>query len=191
MDYIVYVNFEQKITLVSFCFEKVDKNYYGYIQVYFKDDTIKLAFLNGSIVTLKNGNITSIITRNLICSCVVFSPDGKMISYFRDDCFRFIHEDSDEYSNEFCLLKNSYIDNNAIISPDGKLFISKINNNFIVHDISFIGYKKCQKLQFLCGLNDKISNTNSFSNNVLFDINVVKIIFEFLPFSLDKNFSNL
>ena len=174
----------EKITTIPIVYKEIDHHYYGYIEVYFgNDDIIKLGFLNGSIVILKDGKIISKIIRNLQCSCNYFSHDGKILCCFYKDEFKFIHEDSDEYSNNISFIKN--VSYNGKISPDGKLFISteSKNYNFVIYDISFIGYKKCQKLTFLTGTKDKDSNINSFSENVLFDINVVKLIFDFLPFS--------
>ena len=159
------------------------------MEVYFgEDDVIKLGFSHGNILYLKNGEIIKKTNRNFhnyFQQEIFFSKDGKILVLKDTIGFRFIHEDSDEYSNNFCYRKSLY---DGELSPDCKFFFGReIKNKIITYDLSFIGYKKCQKLQFLYGLNDKNSNLNSFSKNVLFDINIVKLIFDFLPFSIEVN----
>ena len=176
----------KKIKTIPLIYKQIDRYYFGFIEVYFgEDDIIKLGFSNANVVVIKDGKIIKIIIRNFMCRSRYFSPCGKMIFILDDEDQEtvFIHEDSDEYSNKFSFVNGwSYT---GVFSPDGKLFISRGTKsaNFVIHDISFIGYKKCQKLQFLSGLIDKSSNVNSFFENDLFDINLVKLIFDFLPFS--------
>ena len=171
---------ENNITIIPF-----DYIYCTNMKVYFgNDNIIKIGFYNGSVLHIKNEKIISKTIRNLLVDRVFFSNDGKILCIERNNNCKFIHEDADEYSNDISLIKNVY---NTYISPDNKLFLAK--NKFekvdiVAYDLSFIGYKKCQKLQFLTCINDKVSSIiNSFSHNTLFDINVVKLIFNFLPFS--------
>jgi WD40 repeat protein len=179
---------DDNLTHLHVDYEEIDESYYGFFEVYFQDDIIKIAFLNCSIMYIKNGKITKITKRKIKCFFNYFSPDGKILCcYHEGGGYTFLHEDSDSYSDNFSRVK--HIGCYTKISPDGKLFIGldHIENKFEVFDISFIGHKKIEKLEFLKSSTEKNSSINSFFENVLFDINIVKLLFDFLPFSKETS----
>ena len=177
----------KKLTTIPLHYKQINRCYRGFFNVHFENDVIKLGFFNGSVIILKDGKIIKKIIRNLRCISTFFSPDGKMVYIFSKGQITFIHEDSDEYSNEFSIIKK--IKSNGKISIDGKLFIvqNSISGKFLIYDLSFIGHKKVEKLEFLLSSTKKDTSINSFFENDLFDINVVKLIFDFLPFSKKIN----
>ena len=169
-------------------------------KICFTNDIIKIVFSNGIILYLKNGELTCQKNLNLDrkWNNFLFSKSGKILCRNNKNIFKFIHEDADEYSNEISFIEHKghickeekfFFEKNpnhvceGYISPDEKFFFVKNRNKITSYDLSFIGYKKCQRLQFLCGTKDKISSINSFSENVIFDINLLTLIFDFLPFS--------
>ena len=188
--------YENTIKNIDISSENI-QNYYNCKIFFGKENDITIGFSNGTILYLKNREIISKTIRNLKTDDIFFSKNGNILCVNNKNIFKLFHKDADEYSNEISYIEHKSgfpeerrifgKDKNHIcggyISPDEKFFFIKNRNKITSYDISFIGYKKCQKLTFLTGIINKNCSVNSFLENVLFDINLVKLIFDFLPFS--------
>ena len=96
---------------------------------------------------------------------------------------KIIHENSTIQDDEICIIKTIAYDF-RICENTNHLVTTSFSGNRI-YNISCIGnLKRMQCFEFISGMYEKRESVLSvFFNHRLFDINVVKLIFSFLPYS--------
>ena len=147
----------------------------------------KIGLTDGSIVYWKN-NIYSYKRKSLLFYQTYFdakfSSDGKILILSDYYCkIQFIHENATIEDDNICFIKD--VNNCFCASKDSKTIITAFINDIKIYDISCIGnLKRMQCFEFISGMYEKRESVLSvFFKHRLFDINVVKIIFSFLPCS--------
>ena len=116
-----------------------------------------------------------------------FSENGKMLilSFSQDDGTRtqIIHENATIEDDNICFIED--VNNCFCTCRDSKILVTCTGKQIKIYNISCIGnLKRMQCLEFIFGMNQRRESILSvFFKHRLFDINVVKIIFSFLPYS--------
>jgi hypothetical protein len=152
------------------------------------DSKFKIGLDNGCIVFWEKGFSykKQLVSKNVYFKGK-FSHDGKLFILSHgenaDIGVKIIHEDSPIEDDEICIIKNLVHDFH-ICEKTNYLITTCFGKNRIF-DISCIGnLKRMQCFEFISGMyENRESVLNVFFKHYLFDINVVKLIFSFLPYS--------
>ena len=149
--------------------------------IYIYDDlSIKIGTLYGTILLFKDGKLSEIKDGNCLLVKCKFSNDGKMLTLYNpteDETIILSHEEN--FDNCKIIIDFDHL----CLSRNSKLLITSKWNKLNIYDISDIGnLRRNQISTFLTILEkDKSQTLCDLKNNCLFDINVVRIIFDFLP----------
>ena len=152
------------------------------------ENKFKIGINDGCIIVWENGvfSYKKKDIRQNIYSKAKFSQDGKLfvLSHGKNEDVgvKIIHENSTSEDDENCTLSITAY-SFEICKSNKYLIITSYFPN-VIYDISQIGNSKTmQCFEFIYGLSQKKTETSLtiFFNHSLFDINVVKLIFSFLP----------
>ena len=170
--------------------KKIDSTKYSsfdIIDIYIcKNLSIKLAFKNGTILSVKNDKISIIRKFRGIFGIAKFSPKGEILILYDRNIrqIKFIHE-KDQTEN---ITIENIRSNNLCLSQDSKFLITEYKRCVNKYDISDIGNKTRNQISTFLTMMEKDNSDelSNFKNNCLFDHNILPLIFDFLPFETEN-----